>query len=266
MDQPDLSAMKDQWRRMAQLPVAYPLATCLVFVLVVSLFFLAFPGVDIWFSSLFYKEPKGFYLRNYAFFKQLRDLGSLAVIAVVIWLLAHLVIKLAKPEYPSYVPPRVTLFLLGTLVAGPALLVNFILKDHWGRPRPVMVDVFGGKAPYVEVWRITDYCHSNCSFVSGETASAFWLMALALVVPRQFRVPTAIVTGVYAALLSFNRILFGGHFLSDVLLSMGLTLTVVVAGYRLFITNPPAWLANDRLEAGLTRFGERLHRRRPSDA
>jgi membrane-associated phospholipid phosphatase len=88
-------------------------------------------------------------------------------------------------------------------------------------------------------------------------------MALALVVPRQFRVPTAIVTGIYAALLSFNRILFGGHFLSDVLLSMGLTLMVVVAGYRLFVTNPPDRLTNDRLEAGLTRLGERLHGRRP---
>ena len=266
LDQPDRSANKKNWRRVVRLPTSYPLATCLVFVLVVSLFFLAFPGVDVWVSSLFYKEPKGFYLRNYAFFKQIRDLGSFAVVAVVVWLLAHLLLKLARPERPSYVPPGVTLFLLSTLIAGPLLLVNIILKNNWGRPRPVMVDVFGGDSPYVEVWRITDYCQTNCSFVSGETASAFWLMALALVVPRRFRVATAIVTGLYAALLSFNRILFGGHFLSDVLLSMGLTLMVVVIGYRLFILHPPDWLANERLEGGLTRIGERLHGRRRSDA
>ena len=132
-----------------------------------------------------------------------------------------------------------TLFLLSTLLVGPLLLVNIILKDHWGRPRPNAVDLFGGDSPYVAVWRITNYCDTNCSFVSGETATAFWLMALALVVPRASALPAAIVTAVYAAILSANRIAFGGHFLSDVLISVGLTLLVVVIGYRLFITHPP---------------------------
>ncbi len=254
------------WDRVARLPTAYPLATCAVFVVVISAFFLAFPAVDIWFSGLFYKEPKGFFLRNNPVLKQLREIAYLAIVLVVAWLILQVAIKLARPEEPSYVPPSITAFLLSTLIAGPLLLVNIILKNNWGRPRPITVDLFGGELPYVEVWRITSYCDTNCSFVSGETASAFWLMALALVVPRRFRLPTAIVTAVYAAILSVNRIAFGGHFLSDVLISMGLTLLVIVAGYRLFITNPPRWLANERLEAGLTRLGEKLHRRRDNRA
>ena len=266
MDQSQHTTPGDIWRQAARLPTAYPLGTCVVFVILVSAFFLAFPGVDTWFSGLFYAEPKGFFLRSNSILKVVRDLGSLAVILVVVWLIVQIALKIANPGHPSYVRPSTTLFLLSTLIAGPLLLVNIVLKNNWGRPRPNSVDLFGGDSPYVAVWRITDHCDTNCSFVSGETASAFWLMALALVVPRRLRVPTAVATGVYAAILSANRIAFGGHFLSDVLISVGLTLTVVVVGYRLIVTNPPEWLANERLEAGLTRLGERLQGRRPPDA
>jgi len=251
---------------LAMLPWSYPICASLLFVGVVSAFFLAFPGVDLWTSHLFYQSGHGFFLRHDDALKAFRATGRIAVIAVVAWLVVQLIIKLAKPERPSYVPPSVTLFLFSTLIVGPALLVNVLLKDHWGRPRPNAVDLFGGDSPYVVVWRITSYCATNCSFVSGETASAFWLTALALVVPKPYRLPVALVTVIYATLISLNRIAFGGHFLSDVLLAAGLTLLVIAIGYRLFIAHPPGWLANDRLEAGLTRFGERLHRRERSDA
>jgi lipid A 4'-phosphatase len=251
---------------LASLPWSYPISASLVFVVVVSGFFLAFPGVDLWTSHLFYQKAGGFFLRHDDLLKTFRYTGRIAVIAVVVGLVAQLIGKLAKPERASLVPPSVTLFLFSTLIVGPAFLVNVVLKDHWGRPRPTAVDLFGGDSPYVVVWEITSYCDTNCSFVSGETASAFWLTALALVVPRPYRLPVALVTVVYAALLSLNRIAFGGHFLSDVLLAAGLTLLIIAIGHRLFIARPPAWLASERLEAGLTRFGERLHRRERTDA
>ena len=251
---------------LARLPWSYPISASLLFVVVVSAFFLAFPGTDLWTSHLFYQSADGFFLRHDHALQVFRYTGRIAVIAVVAGLVVQLVIKLAKPERPSYVPPSVTLFLVSTLIVGPALLVNVLLKDHWGRPRPNAVDLFGGDSPYVVVWRITSYCNTNCSFVSGETASAFWLTALALIVPKPYRLPVALVTVIYATLISLNRIAFGGHFLSDVLLAAGLTLLVIAIGYRLFIARPPAWLANDRLEAGLTRLGNRVHRRERSGA
>lgn len=243
---------------------AHPIAACGLAVVVTSVFFLAFPGIDLWLSGLFYREDDGFFLRRNDVLMWLRDLGRLSIILVVAWLIIQVVLKLARPRHQSYVPPNVTLFLLSTLIAGPGLLVNFVLKGYWGRPRPRIVDVFGGDAPYVEVWRITDYCDTNCSFVSGETSSAFWLVALAFVVPRRWRLPVGAVLVAFATALSFNRVVFGGHFISDVVISAALTLLVVAIGYRVFITHPPAWLANDRLEAGLTRFGLRLQGQRPT--
>ncbi len=251
---------------LTRLPWSHPISASLLFVVVVSAFFLAFPGVDLWTSHLFYQSGDGFFLRHDGVLKVFRYTGRIAVIAVVALLVVQLVIKLAKPERPSSVPPNVTLFLFSTLIVGPALLVNVVLKDHWGRPRPNAVDLFGGDSPYVVVWRITSYCDTNCSFVSGETASAFWLTALALVVPKPYRLPVALVTVIYATLISLNRIAFGGHFLSDVVLAAALTLLVIAIGYRIFIARPPAWLANDRLEANLTRFGKRLHGRQRRDA
>ena len=182
------------------------------------------------------------------------------MITIVAAILASLAVKLSRPERPSLIPPRASLFLLSTLALGPGLLVNLILKDHWGRPRPMMVDVFGGDAPYVEVWRITDYCAPNCSFVAGEGSSAIWLTGLALVVPPRWRLTTALVTGVYALLLSLNRIAFGGHFLSDVLLSWGLTLLFIAVIYRFLFVHPPTTMTDASLDAALAKAGRALGR------
>ena len=65
---------------------------------------------------------------------------------------------------------------------------------------------------------------------------------------------------VIAAALSLNRIAFGRHFLSDVLIAWGLTLLVLAGLHRLIVERPPAWLANDRLEAGLTWLGSKFKR------
>ena len=163
---------------------ANPVATCLLLVAVASAVFLVFPGIDLWFSELFYRSRGGFWLRRndaLAFFRSTND----ALIAViVVALIASVAVKLARPEKPSPIPPNVIVFLLSTLLLGPLLLVNVILKNNWGRPRPVEVDLFGGEAPYVEVWRITGWCDDNCSFVSGEASSGIWFVAVAMVLPK----------------------------------------------------------------------------------
>jgi membrane-associated phospholipid phosphatase len=176
----------------------------------------------------------------------------------VVVLIASVAGKLARPEKPSPVPPNTVVFLISTLVLGPLLLVNVILKNSWGRPRPVQVDAFGGEAPYVEVWRISDWCDTNCSFVAGEASSAVWLVAVAPVLPRSLRPAAAGIALAYALLISLNRIAFGGHFLSDVVISFGLTLLVIAIVHRLVIERPPEWLSDAALEDGLTRLGRAM--------
>ncbi len=237
-----------------------PIVQSLVFILAVAAFFLLFPHVDVWFSGLFFEPGAGFPMSRLPAFTGLRSIGEWLVRLTVLAVLGAVILKLARPTRPSLIAPRDVIFVLSTLIVGPGILVNLVLKDHWGRPRPVMVSGFGGTNPFVGIWPVSDYCASNCSFVAGEGSSALWLLTLAIIAPPAWRPVAARVLIPLAVLLSFNRIAVGGHFLSDVLLAWGLTALVMIVAYRLIIERPPQWLANDRLEAGLAEAGLALRR------
>jgi membrane-associated PAP2 superfamily phosphatase len=240
--------------------VADPIVQSLFAILVVSIVFLKFPGIDPWFTSLFYDDKTGFPVDRLRAFTALRTSGDLLVKGIVVVLIGSLVVKLLRPLRPSPIRPSYVLYLLSSLALGPGLLVNVIFKEHWGRPRPANVYLFGGDGPFISVWRMTDFCHSNCSFVSGEASTAIWLVAAAILLPPAWRRRGRVLIAIFAILLSLNRIAFGRHFLSDVLMAWALTALVLAVLYRLIVEAPPAWLAHDRLEAGLARFSLNLRR------
>jgi membrane-associated phospholipid phosphatase len=107
-------------------------------------------------------------------------------------------------------------------------VVNVLLKDHWGRPRPRATDLFGGVSPFVPAGEISHYCASNCSFVSGEAAGVFMLPLLALLALPSFRKPLFWLLTAFAALAALLRVAFGAHWLSDAMLG-GLSTWVVFA-------------------------------------
>lgn len=240
---------------------AGPLSASALLVVAASAVFLVFPDIDLWFSSRFYDPATGFALSDNSLLLLLRRSNDVIMIAICVAVVLSVAAKVALPDRPSLIPPRASLFLAATLLIGPGLLVNLILKNNWGRPRPVQVDVFGGDAPFIGTWQITDHCARNCSFVSGEASSAIWVMSVALVVPVRWRATVFVVAGVYALALSLNRIAFGGHFLSDVVLAWGLTLMLVAAAYRLIYVDTPPALSDERLDAGLARLGNAIRRR-----
>jgi len=257
-NEPDKAALRGFHRWLGEGTPALlgePVVQGLVLIVLVTLFFLLFPGVDIWFSRLFYDPSTKFPMTTLGAFTGLRAIGNGLLWLTVAGLILVLIAKIAMPWRPSLVAPRDTLFILSTLLLGPGLIVNFILKDHWGRPRPWRIDAFGGDQPFVGVWRITHECATNCSFVSGEASSAIWLITLVVLLPPAWR-PLAlrIVIGL-AALLSLNRIAMGGHFLSDTLLSWAIMLTIIAGAWRILYVSPPPFLANPCLEERLTALG-----------
>ena len=238
-----------------------PIVQCFLLIVLTSVFFLLFPGVDPWFSGLFYDSANSnFPVSQLPAFVALRNFHRGLTWVVPIALVLVLLIKLAAPWRKSLVLPRDTAFILSTLAIGPGIVVNLIFKDLWGRPRPVRVDLFHGDSPFVGVWQITDYCSTNCSFVSGEASSAIWLLTLAVLLPQEWRrLALKILIGLAIA-LSLNRIAFGGHFLSDVLLAWWMTLAVIAVAWRILYVLPPAALTNDRMEAWLTDAGTGIRR------
>ena len=114
---------------------------------------------------------------------------------------------------------------------GLGLAVNWGLKEVWGRPRPAAVQELGGVHPFQKIYQISDYCSSNCSFVSGHAATGFallgWgLMASPAVRRRWWRV------GMGAGLFfGLGRIIQGGHFTSDIVFA-GLVIWLTAAVIR----------------------------------
>lgn len=153
-------------------------------------------------------------------------------------------IRLAGPQGRSVV------FLALTLALGPGLLVNSVLKDNSHRPRPVQTQDMGGSWEFRPWYRFDGDCIRNCSFVSGEASSAFWTLAPALLTPSPLQplaIGAALTFGTGVALL---RMAFGGHYLSDSLMSALMTILLVLAFHRWMIggqakTRPPAASASD---------------------
>jgi len=240
--------------------LADPIVQSLIAILAVSAFFVVFPGLDVWFSRLFYAAGQSFPASQLPGFVGLRDIGRWLTRLIPTALVIVVVARIAWPEKRSAVPLRDVIFLLSTLAIGSGIIVNLIFKLNWGRPRPTMVTLFGGNQPFVGVWRITDYCHGSCSFVSGEGSTAFWLLATAIVFAPRWRPFADRLLLVLAVLISFDRIAMGGHFLSDVLLSWAITALVLAIGHRLIIERPPLWLTEEALQARATEAGRALRR------
>lgn len=174
-----------------------------------------YPQLDLAFSSLFYEPGVGFVHKDLPWVQALYwtfarlQLPILALLVLgLLWGMVDS--RLARQR-------RVLWFLLLSLLLGPGLVVNEALKNHWGRARPAQVTAFGGSAQYTPPWQLTDQCQKNCSMSSGHAALGFYPLALAWVWRRRrLWVVLGLTTGAWVGL---GRILQGGHFLSDVLVS-----------------------------------------------
>ena len=202
--------------------------TLFVFTLLLTLaaagLFASDPGLDLRVARLFF---------NNGFIGASAGARAARSFFYVLPLVVGAGVILARWLGPGRLPARFVpsgasiLFLALSMAIGPGLVVNLGLKDHWHRPRPVQVREFGGPWEFRPFWARDGECRTNCSFVSGEASSAFWLVAPASLAPPPFRglaVAAALGAGVGASLL---RMAFGGHFLSDVVFAALFTLLLL---------------------------------------
>jgi len=196
--------------------------------------------VDMAFSALFF-GPGGFALSQDPVLKALRESSTWVLGLMILGLIGEIILGLLRGNVRLAGYGRRAAVLLAGLALASGLLVNGLLKSLWGRARPVQIEAFGGDGDFTSAWMVSDNCLRNCSFVSGEASSAAWMVAVVvLMMPPEWRrwaLPAALA---YAGALSLNRLVFGGHFLSDILLSWALTAVVLAALHRLFLTCPRA--------------------------
>lgn len=207
-----------------------PLLATLALLALVGLVFAIWPGLDLAAAHRFYVA--GAFVGHSAAGDSARLLGWLVPFLVFGLMVAGWLARRAGVDWWFLPNGRSIVYLAATLALGPGLLVNVALKDHWHRPRPVQTTEFGGHLPF-RPWNALDGgCARNCSFVSGEASSATWLVAPALLAPPAIRAGAVVGALVFGAAVGALRMAFGGHFLSDTLMSMLLTVLVILLAYR----------------------------------
>ena len=198
--------------------------------------FVIFPEIDLAVAGLFAAETGGFPLSADTRLQSLRGISSFLTLVLIAGALAVVAAAaLLGLRIWLGLRPCQALFILAVYLCGPGLIVNGILKSHYGRARSRDVQDFCGGAQFTPVWQISEECARNCSFTSGEAASAAAMLAVVVVVSPAWRTVLLLVLAPLAVLFSVGRIMFGAHFLSDVLLSWVIValLTAVLARFML---------------------------------
>lgn len=194
---------------------------------VVGLVFGVYSALDIRISGLFYAPDKAFQAAVDPVFLWLRSITTWIVSAIVAPAFIALAWKLVQPRRPMLIPGRAAVLMIVTLALGPGLVTNMILKDYWGRPRPVDIVEFGGPDRFLPWWDMRGKCLGNCSFVAGEPSGAFWTLAPAALVPPAWRAVAYASALAFGAVIGAGRIMAGAHFFTDVVFAGVFTFLII---------------------------------------
>ena len=195
--------------------------------------------LDITLEHYFYSPQKGWMLQYQPFWDFIYRYGIFPG-----YILAFLGLILISLSYwnSKYIKFRKVSFLLVfTIIVGPGILVNLVLKDHTGRPRPREITEFGGTETYLCVCEIAK-TNEGKSFPCGHCSMGFYLAIPYLFYRgrKKFIARSFLITGLlYGILIGIARMMAGGHFASDVVWAGGITWGVALAGYYLFSLGKP---------------------------
>lgn len=196
---------------------------------------------DLQFTGLFWNAREGFYLGDRWWVVVLYEAIPILTVSLSVLLLGLLGLALLRRQTFGPFTTRALLFLVVTLVAGPGLVVNWLFKDHWGRPRPRDVEAFGGALDFVPALVPGGACERNCSFVAGHPSSVFWLAAFGFLLAGGRRYAVFTASALAGLVAGYGRILQGAHFLSDVLFSGIFTFGTIYVLARWVFRIPPLY-------------------------
>ena len=226
---------------------------------VAGVVFAAYPLIDIEIARWFFDgEAAQFPIARNADWLSIRKSLNWIPYLFVLPALFVLLRKIVFPGSPMPIAPSVVLFLIGSLIAGPGIATNVVLKDNWGRPRPNHIQQFAGTADFKPWWQPGGACPRNCSFVSGEASQAYWLVAPAMLAPPPLRPAAMGAAVVFGTSVGALRVAFGRHFVSDVVFAAVITIAIVIGFYWLLLD--PIRRNDARLERAIERGAIALHR------
>ena len=134
-------------------------------------------------------------------------------------MLSALLLQWIRPGWPGLRARRSMCAWLLVVCIGLGFTVDWVLKDHFGRPHPYQTHVFTGDQDFVPAFHYRPLCEVNCSFVSGHAAGGFVWMAWGMWGWRRRRQAWLLAGVAAGSFIGAARVMQGGHFLSDVVFS-----------------------------------------------
>lgn len=192
--------------------------------------FIAMPEIDLAAARLFYAPETGFVGRR-LWVEVLRQAFVVFYFGTVALCLAGLIVVWLGRSPWLGLANRRGLFLAACLAAGPGLVANLVLKDHWGRARPAQVVEFGGTKQFTPALAVANQCRRNCSFVSGEASSTYVVFYAAAALFPQWWAALVIAGTVAGLATGLVRMAQGAHFLSDIVFA-GVFMALTVLALR----------------------------------
>jgi membrane-associated PAP2 superfamily phosphatase len=178
--------------------------------------------IDISFSSRYFETDAGWTQRDDQPWSFLYHYGVIPAWIIALSALGLLIASLPARRFAAC--RRRCVFLVLVMIVGPGLLVNTMLKQNWGRPRPLDLVEFSGDRQYVMVWAKQSPDMGN-SFASGHASTGFYLFAPYFFLRRRARWWSLFFLALglgYGSIIGLARIIQGAHFLSDVVWAGGL--------------------------------------------
>ena len=234
----------------------------LALLFVIGLVFGIYPELDLKLAALLYDPQTRILPLKLNGFVGFARFAAMWIAGVfVLPSIVAVVVKLIHPDRPLLVSGRAIVFLLVTMMMSAVILTNLSFKAFWGRPRPVAVTEFAGDHLFVPWWDPRGGCARNCSFFSGESATAFWTVAPAALAPPAWRPLAYAMAILFGAVISGLRIAFGGHFFTDVTFAGLVTFIVIWLAYALIYRWSRTLLSDEAVDVRLTRLAWALRRR-----
>ncbi|MBR1141880.1 phosphatase PAP2 family protein [Bradyrhizobium sp. AUGA SZCCT0431] len=229
--------------------------------LVIGLLFGIFPELDLKLAALFYDPAtNSFPLKQSWIAAIARDAAMWIAWALALPSLAAIVVKLVRPDVPMFIRARTAVFLLSTILLSAVVLTNLTFKSYWGRPRPVVVTQFNGPQEFVPYWDPRGTCGRNCSFFSGEGATAFWAYAPAALTPPAWRPLAYAAATLFGITTSVLRMAFGGHFFTDVAAAGLVSFLVIWLAHGWLYRWPSTRVSDAAVETALARLARPWNR------
>ena len=195
------------------------IGSCLFVLMLCAYVFLLWPHLDLSVSTLFYAGNGNFPANEYWFVNWVYVGVPWVARLFFVFAIAVILLSIFSPLKINRRQWRRASAFITVVVLGIGLLVHSFLKDGMGRPRPRDVQTFAGPVHFVPAFTPSNFCATNCSFVSGHAAVGFSLISLGMFGVRRrqrFWFFAGVITG---TLIGAVRIAQGGHFLSDVVFS-----------------------------------------------